>query len=151
KAEAAKAALQGLNSDVKIIAYPFFIDETCAADIIADYDMVVGATDNFKSRLCIDAETKKHKKAFVHASICEFEGQLGVFNYRGAKSYQDLFGNTSDEQTHSLGVLGILPGIVGSMQALEVIKIILDRGDVTLNTLTIYDAFRNSSEIIFYD
>lgn len=148
KVEMAKKGLSALNSDVEIITYPFVLHESNAAEIIVNYDIVVGATDSFISRKCIDKETKKQRKPFVHASIGEFEGQLSVFNYKGGLSYGDLFPDTPEEKEMSLGVIGILPGILGSMQANEVVKIILGIGDVLSGKLLVYSALSASVNVL---
>lgn len=148
KAEQAKATLNQLNSDVKISYYPFMLDDGNAHEIISNYDIVVGATDNFKSRKCIDKITKAQNKAFVHGSIGEFEGQIAVFNYKNGPSYFDLFPDTPNESNLPLGVIGVLPGIIGSMQACEAIKIILEIGEILSGKLLIYDALTHDTNII---
>jgi len=144
----AKETLSKLNPEVKIQTFPFIIDEDNAEEIISGFDIVVGATDNFQSRKCIDTETQKQCKPFVHASIGEFEGQLSVFNYKGGHSYRDLFSETPGEKNLPLGVMGVLPGILGSMQACEVIKIILGQGDVLSGKLLVYDAMEASVNVL---
>lgn len=150
KVEKAKETLLQLNSDVCIRCYPLIMDENNAESIIADYDLVVGATDNFSSRKCIDRATKKQGKAFVHGSIGEFEGQVSVFNYQNGPSYADLFFETPEESTLPIGVMGVLPGIIGSMQACEVLKIILNQGEVLSGKLLIYDALQASCDVISF-
>lgn len=140
KALKAKEGLSKLNSDVEIVTYPFFLDESNAKEIIGEYDVVVGATDNFTSRKLIDKFSKKLGKAFVHGSIQEFEGQVSVFNYKGGPSYFDLFPETPEEVTLPKGVMGVLPGVIGSLQAVEVIKIIVGIGEVLSGRLLLYDA-----------
>ena len=148
KAEMAQQTLNQLNSDVEISTYPFMLDESNAEKIISQYDIVVGATDNFASRKCIDQVTKDQNKAFVHASIGEFEGQVSVFNYNNGPSYFDLFPETPEESKLPLGVMGVLPGIIGSMQACEVIKIVLSIGENLSGRLLVYDALTHQSNII---
>lgn len=148
KVEMARETLLRLNSDVKIRTYPVMLDEANANDIITDYDIVVGATDNFSSRKCIDQITKEQKKAFVHGSIGEFEGQVAVFNYKDGPSYSDLYSETPEEPTMPLGVMGVLPGIIGSMQACEVLKIILEEGDILSGKLLVYDALTVNCNVI---
>jgi adenylyltransferase/sulfurtransferase len=151
KVEMAEKILTSLNSSVEFVQYPVFIDDSNVEEIISPYDIVVGATDNFKSRKCIDKETKRQQKPFVHASICEFEGQLSVFNYKGGPSYCDLFPETPEEKDLPLGVIGILPGILGSMQACEVMKIILDLGEVLSGKLLVYNAIHATMNTISFD
>ena len=112
---------------------------------------MVGATDNFLSRKRIDKVTKKQQKAFVHASIGDFQGQVSVFNYKNGPSYFDLFPDVPDKKQMPLGVLGVLPGIIGSMQACEVLKIILEIGEVRSGKLLVYDALTNDMNILELD
>ncbi len=150
KVEKAKEVLLGLNSDIDIQTYPFMLGESNASDIVADYDIVVGATDDFTSRKCIDQITKKQGKAFVHGSIGEFEGQVSVFNYKGGPSYSDLYSETPKESNLPIGVMGVLPGIIGSMQACEVIKIIVGEGEVLSGKLLVYDALAVNCNVISF-
>ena len=139
KVETAARKLKQLNPDVVFDVYPLMLSEKNAEEIIAKYDIVVGASDNFSSRYLIDAITKLQQKPFVHASIGEYEGQLSVFNYQGAMSYADLFPGMQDDAQVSW-VIGVLPGIIGAYQANEVIKIICGIGQVLCNRLLIVDA-----------
>lgn len=148
KVEKSKARLNQINSDVYIKSYSFNLKESNADEIIGEYDIVVGATDNFQSRKCIDKVTQKQGKAFVHASIGEFEGQVSVFNFKNGPSYLDLFPDVPDQADLPMGVLGVLPGIIGSLQACEVLKIILNIGDVLSGKLLIYDALKNKMNIV---
>ena len=148
KVEKAREALLQLNSNITITTYPFILDASNAETIIFDYDIVVGATDNFASRICINEVTKKLGKPFIHGSIEEFEGQISVFNYKNGPSYTDLYSDTPEEATLPIGVMGVLPGIIGSMQACEVIKIILQQGVVLSGKLLIYNTLNASSVCI---
>ncbi|MCL3780853.1 HesA/MoeB/ThiF family protein [Prolixibacteraceae bacterium JC049] len=148
KVQQSKERLNQLNSDVQINTYPIWLTDENAESIIEKYDIVVGATDNFLSRKYIDKVTKKEQKAFVHASIGEFQGQVSVFNYKNGPSYFDLFPDVPDQKQMPLGVLGVLPGIIGSMQACEVLKIILGIGEVLSGKLLVYDALSNSMNIL---
>lgn len=148
KAENAKNTLQKLNGDVKINTYPIMLNEENADEIISQYDIVVGATDNFESRKCIDVITKKQGKPFVHGSIGEFEGQVSVFNYKGGPSYLQLFPETPEPSTLPLGVMGVLPGIIGSLQACETIKIICEIGENLSGKLLVYNALNFNFHIL---
>ncbi len=142
KVEKAKETLALLNADCRLDAYPYLLTEENAQEIISKYDIVVGATDNFASRRLIDKYTKEQEKPFVHGSICEFNGQVSVFNYQGGNSYLDLFPDQPEDNSLPLGVMGVLPGIIGSMQAAEVIKIVLGQGDVLSGKLLMYDVLK---------
>ncbi len=148
KVEKACKTLNDLNSDVQLTPYPYQLDDHNAEEIISSYDIIVGATDNFVSRICIDRVTNKLKKPFVHGSIEEFTGQVTVFNYRGGPSYSGLYPDTSDETTMPQGVMGVLPGIIGSLQACEVIKIVLEKGEVLSGKLLVYDALEAKFEVV---
>lgn len=147
KAQTAKEILEELNSDVTFHTYPFFLNDDNAAGIVSDYDMVVGATDNYDSRLCIDKATKKAGKPFIHGAIGEFQGQVSVFNYDGSGSFSYLFPDKPGESDLPKGVMGILPGIIGSLQACEVLKIILGKGNVLSGKLLVYSALDATMEI----
>ncbi len=148
KVEKAREYLLRLNSEVTITSYPFMLSKDNVDEIIACYDLVIGATDNFESRILIDEVTRSMKKPFVHGSIGEFEGQVAVFNYQGGASYQDLFSSSSGEDHFPLGVMGVLPGIIGSLQAAETIKIICGIGTVLSNKLLVYNALNCEMNIL---
>lgn len=141
KAEYAKDALQALNKDTVINTFPIMLDEENAESIIRQYNIVVGTTDNFKSRYLIDSYSRKYNIPFVHGSIDEFQGQVSVFNYQNGPSYSELYPDVPAE-SEPRGVMGILPGVIGSMQAIEVIKIIVGIGEVLSGKLLIYDALK---------
>lgn len=144
KAEIAARKMQQLNSAANIKVYNQFLTDKLAAQLLPEHDVVVGCTDNYKSRYCIDHYSKKFNIPFVHGAIREFEGQLSVFNYKGSGSYFDLFGLQPSEPTSPLGVVGAMPGVIGSLMALEVIKIVADLGSVMSNKLLLYNALMNS-------
>ncbi len=148
KVDKAKLMLSQLNSECQLDTYPYHLTEENAEQIISKYDIVVGATDNFASRLLIDKYSKQMSKPFVHGSICEFSGQVSVFNYKGGYSYTDLFPDQPNENLLPLGVMGVLPGIIGSMQAAEVIKIVLGIGEVLSGKLLMYDVLKASCDVV---
>jgi molybdopterin/thiamine biosynthesis adenylyltransferase len=147
KARTAKETLVQLNGDVTFHTYPFFLDNENSAEIISQYDMVVGATDNYDSRQCIDTATRQLGKPFIHGAIGEFQGQVSVFNYNGGPSFSDLFPDKPDESNLPKGVMGVLPGIIGSLQACEVLKIILGQGNVLSGKLLTYNALEADMNI----
>ena len=144
KVERANETLTALNPDVRFKLLPVKLTIENAEEIISAYDLVIGATDNFESRNCIDAVTKKQGKAFVHGSIGEFEGQVSVFNHNGGPSYVDLFPDLPEVSELPVGVIGVLPGVIGTLQAVEAIKIILGIGSVLSGKLLIYNALEIS-------
>lgn len=142
KVKSAEAFVSSLNHHVKFTAIDKKIDSLNAEEILSQYDIIVDGSDNFISRYLINDTCVKLEKPLVYGSILGFSGQTAVFNYQGSKNLRDLFSEPpSDENLpdcDSLGVLGALPGIVGSMMALQVLKIITEL-PVYPNQLTLID------------
>lgn len=144
KAFVAQERLQQLNPFCLVTAYPDRLSRENAYEIIKSYHLVIDATDNLPSRYLIDDTCRELNIPFVYGSIREFEGQISVFNYKGGPRYRDVFDYPDDGQqfTQPSGVLGTLPGIIGSLQANEALKIILELPGIltgkllTINTLT---------------
>lgn len=128
KADSAAVFVNNLNSLVCFSGHKKKIDAFNAEEIIAKYDIVVDGSDNFTSRYIINDTCVTLKKPLVYGSISAFEGQLAVFNLNGSKNLRDLFPEAPDDaemqNCDRNGVLGPLPGIIGSMMALQVLKII---------------------------
>ena len=129
--------------------HPVRLDSQNALDIIADYDVVADGSDNFPTRYLVNDACVLLDKPLVYASVSQFEGQVSVFNYLDAAgergpNYRDLFpeppapGMVLD--CAESGVLGVLPGIIGSTQALEVIKVITGMGESLSGRLFLFDA-----------
>jgi len=145
--EAAKQ-LRLLNSTVEIEAINDYFCETNAVDLIKDVDIVVDATDNFKSRYLINDVCVELDKPFVYGAISEFTGQLAVFNYQKGATYRCLFPDEQAvvrSQKQSVGVMGVLPAVVGSLQANEVIKLITQCGEILANKLFCIDLQNNKT------
>ena len=138
KVDCAKKRLQKLNSEVEFITYSEKLNSENAEKIISEYDIIVDGCDNFETRYLIDDVCSKYKKPYVFGAISEFSGQVSIFNYKDSAKYQDLFPKkTVNENTTKLsnGVLGVLPGIIGTVEANEVIKIITEIGEILTNKL----------------
>lgn len=138
--------LNQLNPLCRITPYKTRLTTENALEIIKNYDIVVDATDNLFSRYVMNDACAELNKPFVYGSICEFEGQLSVFNYQDGPTYRDLFEFSDDVKNFSqpLGVMGVLPGIIGSLQANEVIKIILEKPGVLSGKLLTIDILNNT-------
>ena len=112
-------------------------------DIVPDYDIVVDATDNYSSRYLINDICVSLGKPMVYGAIYEFEGHIAVFNHKGSATYRCLFPQIPRRfeapDPAETGVVGVLPGVVGTLQATEVIKIILERKDVLAGILLVID------------
>lgn len=149
KAETAKARLKALNPHVDFTVYNKAFTKENALDIIKEYDVVADGSDNFPTRYLVNDACVLANKVNVYAAIFRFEGQVSVFNYEhkdGSRgpNYRDLFPSPPPPgavpSCAEGGVLGILPGIIGSMQAAEVIKIITGVGEPLVGRFFLFDA-----------
>ena len=144
KAEAAKTRLQDLNNTISITAYPKKLTHQNSLSLFKNYDIIVDGTDNFETRYLINDAAIITNKPVVFGAIYKFEGQVSVFNYKAGPSYRCLFSNQQEKEQsghcEDLGVLGVLPGIIGSMQANEVLKMILEIGNILSGKLLLYNA-----------
>ena len=149
KVEAAKRRLQSLNPHINIELYNTQLTSQNALDIIKNYDVVADGTDNFPTRYLVNDACLLLDKPNVYASIFQFEGQVSVFNYVNAKgdrgpNYRDLYSIPPPPglvpNCAEGGVLGVLPGIIGSLQASEVIKVITGVGETLSGRFFTFDA-----------
>lgn len=145
KVQTAKQRLEKANPNIKINAHDLLLTSENALDIIEDYDVVVDGTDNFPTRYLTNDACVKLRKPNVYASIFRFEGQVTVFDVsRGGPCYRCLYPKPPPPglvpSCAEGGVLGVLPGLVGLIQATEAIKLILNKGDPLVGRLLIYDA-----------
>ena len=151
KTTAAAKQLKKANPEIIINEYPFFITTESAIEIIRHYDIVVDCTDNFATRYLINDASVLMEKPLIFGAIYQYEGQVAVFNLQDengiAIQYRHLFPvPTSKDDApdcSSAGVLGILPGIIGIMQATETIKIITGIGAALINKIATYNALTN--------
>jgi len=143
KAESARETLEALNPDVKVITYIERLDETNVARIIADYDVILDGTDNFPTRYLLNDAALLANKPVVHGSVFRFEGQLTVFKPNEGPCYRCLYPEPPPPELApscaEAGVLGVLPGIIGLLQATETIKLLLGIGDPLVGRLMTYD------------
>jgi sulfur-carrier protein adenylyltransferase/sulfurtransferase len=144
KAESARETIEALNPDVKVITHIERLDETNVARIIADYDVILDGTDNFPTRYLLNDAALIANKPVVHGSVFRFEGQLTVFKPNDGPCYRCLYPEPPPPELApscaEAGVLGVLPGIIGMLQATETIKLLLDIGDPLVGRLMTYDA-----------
>lgn len=143
KAESARETIEALNPDVKVITYIERLDETNVARIIADYDVILDGTDNFPTRYLLNDAALIANKPVVHGSVFRFEGQLTVFKPNEGPCYRCLYPEPPPPELApscaEAGVLGVLPGIIGMLQATETIKLLLGTGDPLVGRLMTYD------------
>ncbi|MEZ5235315.1 MAG: molybdopterin-synthase adenylyltransferase MoeB [Acidimicrobiia bacterium] len=148
KVDSAKKTLTMLNPDVNVVTYDTRLSAANVMDILADYDVVVDGADNFPSRYLLNDASVKLGIPVVHGSIFRFEGQVTVFDPRNGPTYRDLLPQPPPAEfapsCAEAGVLGVLPGIIGSIQALEAIKLILGLGDTLSGRILAFDALELS-------
>jgi len=139
KTESAAITLKALNPDVRVIEHRTRLDSSNIMEIIGDYDIIVDGCDNFPTRYLVNDACVMTGKTNVHGSIFQFEGQVTVFKPGAGPCYRCLFPEPPPPgmapSCAEAGVLGVLPGLVGSIQALETIKVILGIGDQLIGRL----------------
>ena len=144
KVESAANRIRELNPEIEVIEHNIRIDVNNALELLSDWDVVIDGTDNFLTRYTINDACEILEKPWVFGSIHRFEGQVTVFNYDGGPNYRDLFPNAPPPELApncaEAGVLGVLPGIVGSIQSAEAIKLLLGVGDLLSGQLMVIDA-----------
>lgn len=148
KVDSAKATLTALNPDLKVITYDTRLGADNILDIIDGYDVIVDGTDNFPTRYLVNDAALLKKIPVVHGSIFRFEGQVTIFKPYDGPCYRCMIPEPPPAELApscaEAGVLGVLPGIVGSIQALEALKLILELGDPLVGRLLSYDAMDQS-------
>src|SRR5205823_12705052 len=144
KVESGARTLKALNPDVNVIALPTRLNVDNAMDVIADYDVVIDGSDNFSTRYLVNDACFLAGKPHVHGSIFQFEGMASVFAPNQGPCYRCLYPTPPPAglvpSCAEAGVLGVLPGIVGVIQATEAVKLILDAGQPLVGRLLLYDA-----------
>jgi len=143
KVDSAKKTLTMLNPDVNVVTYDTRLDASNIMDILEGYDIVVDGADNFPSRYLLNDASVKLGIPVVHGSIFRFEGMVSVFHPTKGPTYRDMVPEPPPAELApscaEAGVLGVLPGIIGSIQALETIKVILDLGEPLIGRILTVD------------
>ncbi len=152
KAEVAKEVLSNLNPTIAINSYTEKLSPENVVSIFDAYDIIVDATDNFATRYLINDATIVLDKTVVYGAIYKFEGQVTVFNQNNGPSYRCFFPNPPQKGTmpncSEVGVLGVLPGIIGALQANEVLKLVLGIGNTLSGKLYCFNALSNQSNTL---
>ena len=155
KVESAANRIRELNPEIEVIEHNIRIDVNNALELLSDWDVVIDGTDNFPTRYTINDACEILEKPWVFGSIHRFEGQVTVFNYDGGPNYRDLFPNAPPPELApncaEAGVLGVLPGIVGSIQSAEAIKLLLGVGDSLSGKLMVIDAKSMKTRLLKFD
>jgi molybdopterin/thiamine biosynthesis adenylyltransferase/rhodanese-related sulfurtransferase len=165
KVDSAKKTLTMLNPDVNVVTYDTRLAASNIIDIISGYDVIIDGADNFPSRYLLNDASVKLGIPVVHGSIFRFEGMVSVFHPLRGPTYRDMVPEPPPAELApscaEAGVLGVLPGIVGSIQALEAIKLLLDLGDsligrilsidTTEMTFRTFKLLRDPNNVVTYD
>ncbi len=148
KIQVALDKLKRLNSETLLISHDTFLTRGNALDILKEYDLIIDASDNFATRYLINDACIILNKPFVSGAIHGFEGQISVFNYKEGPTYRCLFPSMPEKANipdcNENGVLGVIPGIIGTLQALEAVKVITQTGDIMSGILLLYNGLDQS-------
>jgi molybdopterin/thiamine biosynthesis adenylyltransferase len=152
KVESAAAAVADLNPDVTVERHPDAVTAETAPALVADYDVVVDASDNFPTRYLLNDACVLANVPLVHGAVYQFEGQATTIPPGGTPCYRCLYPEAPPEGTvpdcAEAGVFGVLPGTVGTIQATEALKLLLDVGEPLADRLLVYDAGAMSLESV---
>ena len=149
KVDSAKATIEALNPDVNVVAYRERLTSENVEEILGDgWDVIVDGADNFPTRYLVNDASIWHDTPVVHGSIYRFEGQVTVFKPHEGPCYRCLFPQPPPPELAPScaegGVLGVLPGIIGSLQANEALKLLLGIGDPLIGRLQLVDALHST-------
>lgn len=150
KALVAKEKLEQFNSEIELVAIEEALNIENAEKTFSSYDLILDGTDNFETKYLINDACILTGKAWIYASIYKNEGQLSVFNYKGGPTYRCLFPKTAQQNVScaSTGVLGVTPALLGTLQAAEILKIILGVGNVFSGKLKLMNMLSGTEQIL---
>lgn len=146
KVEIAAEKLGDLNEDVNVLPHNLRLDQSNAAEIISQYDIIADCTDNFATRFLINDTCMELGKTLVSAAIAGFEGQLYTFK-KGIASYRDIYDEPPEGLIPSCsqaGILGAVAGVMGSLQAVEIVKELLGIGKTLAGSMVVYDSLNSN-------
>jgi len=149
KVAVAEQFIRGLNPDVQISTIQEMLTKENAESHIEGCDLVVDCTDSIEARYVINDACVQQKVPFVYGALYRHEGHVGVFNYNGSATYRDVYPDDSAkvENCNEIGVLGVLPGIIGCYQAMEAIKVLTGIGETLAGKLLVVDALNTEHHI----
>ena len=148
KVDSAKKTITLINPDVDVVTFDVRLGADNVMEILSQFDIVVDGTDNFPTRFLVNDASVKLGIPVVHGSIFRFEGMVTVFDPKRGPTYRDMVPEPPPAELapscSEAGVLGVLPGIIGTLQAIETVKLILDLGDPLIGRLLAYDSLEAS-------
>jgi len=151
KAECTRIKMEKLNEKCIIQSYNYKINQNNARSIINKYDIIIDCTDNFQTRYLIDETCYQLHKIHIYGAINKYEGQISIFNYKNHIRYSDIYPKhlgLKNLNCNEIGILGVMTGTIGILQATECIKIILGIGQLLNGTLMIYNLLNTSFKMI---
>ena len=152
KVVSAAKRLAELNPDIEVNPFPVLFNSENASEVSAGYEIIVDGTDNIPTRYLLNDLAVLTRRAYVYGSIFRFEGQVSVFSTENGPCYRCMFPEPPPPGViptcSTAGVMGVLPGIIGSIQAAEVIKLITGAGNPLIGRLLLFDALDMSSETV---
>jgi molybdopterin/thiamine biosynthesis adenylyltransferase/rhodanese-related sulfurtransferase len=148
KVDSAKKTITALNPDVNVVTFDTRLGADNVMDILSGFDIIVDGLDNFPTRFLVNDASVKLGIPVVHGSIFRFEGMLTVFDPKRGPTYRDMIPEAPPAEMapscSEAGVLGVLPGIIGTLQAIETVKLILDLGEPLIGRMLQYDSLEES-------
>jgi len=150
KVISAKESLSKINALTSIESIDVYLDEQYGLDLIQNCDVIIDATDNIETRQLIDRFSKESNIPMVYGGLYRWEGQVAVLNVNGSPGYNELFPEppSGGDTCADAGVLGMLPNIIGNIQALEAVKLIIGIEPNLVGKLLMYDGMNHSTQII---
>ena len=146
KALSAKETMENMNPDVVVKIHNIFVNEKNIKTLIKDYDFILDCTDNFESKFLINDACVEEGKPFSHAGVYRFQGQLMTYVPSAGPCYRCIFGapppKGSVPSGKQSGIMGVVPGVIGSLQATEAIKYIIGVGELLTGCLLVFDALK---------
>jgi len=146
KVESAREKMEAINPDLKVVTYREWVTAANISSIIADYDFIIDGTDNFAAKFLINDACVMAGKPYSHGGILQFDGQTLTVKPGESACYRCLFPEPPPKDAipscSQAGVIGVLPGVIGTLQATEAIKFLLDKGELLTNRLLTYSALR---------
>ncbi|HYQ55730.1 MAG TPA: HesA/MoeB/ThiF family protein [Draconibacterium sp.] len=153
KVEVAAQRIKDLYPEIEVQSYDSRLTADNASELIGAYDIVVDCSDNYATRTLIGSVSSELDKPLVYASVLNYEGQLTVFNFNNGPSFKQLYPSVPKDgiyKTEDIGLVGVLPGITGSLQANEVLKIITGYGEVLSGKLLVFSIDKNRFQVFKY-